>query len=351
MPVPHLASAQLLPEWCEQDAILLAWPHAETDWSPNLAAIEDTYLEIIKHTTRFQKVVLLAKNENQQKSIQSRFTASNINAANVIILCVDFNDTWLRDSGPLTVTNDEGLILLDFRFNGWGEKFNAEKDDAICRQLSQLNLFAKVHSKSLDVILEGGSVDTDGAGTLLTTRQCLLSSTRNPALKENDYEELFNQEFGISRIIWIENSELIGDDTDGHIDMLARFCSENIIAYSSCDDINDPQYISLHNMEAELARLKTVAGTPYKLLALPIPAAIYNKIGERLPASYANFLIINRAVLVPIYDDKNDAVAINVLHECFPDREIIGIDARAIIEQSGSLHCLTMQLPKGVLQI
>jgi agmatine/peptidylarginine deiminase len=346
-----IANQVTLPaEWVAQDGVLLAWPPAESDWLPFLARIEQVYVELIFHITRFEHVVLLCNTPELVDSVRAKLMTCGVNLQRVHILVVAYNDTWLRDSGPITVFADSQIITCDFRFNGWGGKFDATLDDRICHTLSQQTLF-KANYKAYDLFLEGGSIDSDGAGTLLTTTQCLLTETRNPQMRIPDYEAFFASEFGSQRVIWLQHGELKGDDTDGHVDMLARFCDLETIAYTSCERQQDVHYDSLAELETELKALRTKTGEPYRLIPLPIPEAIYNHEGQRLPASYANFLIINDAVLVPLYDDANDALALQRLQDCFPTREVIGIQASAIIEQYGSLHCLTMQLPRGVLQL
>jgi len=344
-----MSSQLMLPaEWAPQDGVLLAWPHAQSDWLPFLPRIEQVYCELVSQITRFEDVVLLCQTPELANSVREKLAGNGANLQHVHLLVVAYNDTWLRDSGPITVTDDVSQVACDFRFNGWGGKFDASLDDRICHALSQQTLFKALY-KPFNLVLEGGSIDSDGEGTLLTTRQCLLTDTRNRGMQTTDYEKFFAREFGSKRIIWIEHGELQGDDTDGHIDMLARFCGPDTIAYTSCEREDDVHYPSLAALGAELKTLRTQEGQPYRMVALPIPEAIYNQDGQRLPASYANFLIINDAVLVPVYDDANDSIVLERLQACFPGREVIGIQARAIIEQFGSLHCLTMQLPKGVL--
>lgn len=338
----------LLPEWTSQDAILLAWPHVQSDWLPFLPRIERVYSDLIYQITRFEDVVLLCNSPDLVDSVREKLAARGVALERLHLVTTPYNDTWLRDSGPLTVTDGEELCACDFRFNGWGGKFDASLDDRICQALSQLNLF-KARYRAYDLILEGGSIDCDGSGTLLTTRQCLLTDTRNPEMQIGDYEKFFAAAFGCRRVLWLSHGELQGDDTDGHVDMLARFCDPWTIAYTSCDRQDDAHYPSLSALAAELASLRTADGQAYRLVPLPIPQPIYNMQGQRLPASYANFLIINGAVLVPQYNDRNDGLVIERLQTCFPQREVIGIDARTIIEQNGSLHCLTMQLPRGML--
>jgi len=345
-----MTQAKLLPEWAPQDGVLLAWPHRDTDWAPFLPQIEQVFAELIRHITRFEAVVLLCPTPTLAERVRDKLTNDGIDPAKLHILYVPYDDTWLRDSGPLSIAADERIYAADFRFNGWGGKFDAAQDDSICRALSKEPLFQSIH-KPFDLILEGGSIDCDGAGSLLTTRQCLLSETRNPGMTMADYDALFAETFGIKRVLWLANGELQGDDTDGHVDMLARFCDARTIAYTSCERADDAHQPSLQALETELRQLRDADGHAYDLIPLPIPQAIYNRAGRRLPASYANFLIINGAVLVPVYDDANDQLVLERLRRCFPAREVIGINATTIIEQYGSLHCLTMQLARGSLAL
>lgn len=337
-------------EWADQDAILLAWPHVQTDWLPLLPRIEQVYLELVYHITRFEHVVLLCNTTALVEAVREKLRSRDVDMRRVHCIVVPYDDTWLRDSGPLCVEAESGLVALDFRFNGWGGKYDASLDDRICYTLAKDSLFS-ARRQAMDIILEGGSLDCDGDGTILTTRQCLLSQTRNPQLGETDYEQVFAGAFGTQRVFWVEHGELEGDDTDGHIDMLARFCDSRTIAFTSCERKDDSHYPTLQALEDELTNLRTGENEAYRLVPLPIPDAIYNEGGRRLPASYANFLIINGAVLVPCYQDRNDERVLASLQDCFPEREIIGIDARAVIEQNGSLHCLSMQLPRGTLAI
>ncbi|MBI1421892.1 MAG: agmatine deiminase [Gammaproteobacteria bacterium] len=337
-------------EWATQDAVLLAWPHAQSDWLPFLPRIEQVYRDLVFHITRFEHVVLLCNTSELVAHVRPQLVERGVNLDRVRILNIEYNDTWLRDSGPITVSKSGQLSVCDFRFNGWGGKFDAALDDQICRAISQYDLFQAQYLR-YEIFLEGGSIESDGAGTLMTTTQCLLTDTRNPAMSVADYEVFFAKEFGTERVFWLRHGELQGDDTDGHIDMLARFCDSETIAYTQCERQDDVHYASLSALEQELQALRTAKGQPYKLIPLPLPEPIYSAEGQRLPASYANFLIINDAVLVPIYDDANDERVLRRLQACFPRREVIGIQARAIIEQYGSLHCLTMQLPRGVLRL
>jgi agmatine deiminase len=258
---------------------------------------------------------------------------------------MESNDTWARDFGPITICENGKPVLLDFTFTGWGGKFDAGLDNQITAKLHAAGAFGKTPLRTVDLILEGGSIESDGEGTLLTTAECLLNPNRNAHLDKQQVEVLLSKELGFENFHWLENGWLAGDDTDAHIDTLARLCPDSTILYVRCDDPGDEHFPALRNMEDELQKLPD-----YRLLPLPWPKAKFDDEGNRLPATYANFLIINGAVLVPTYNDpENDAVALATVKKAFPDCKIIGIDCSALILQHGSLHCVTMQIPKGVL--
>ena len=339
---------RLLPEWAPQDGILLCWPHRYSDWRDNLNSIIPLYQVLVSTITQHEEVILLVHDEQTLKHARESLSSSVPHPDRLQFVIVPSNDTWVRDYGPLTIQQGHKTRLLNFQFNGWGNKFNAELDNKINKILLEQNIFNDCSFHDIELILEGGSIDTDGQGTILTTRQCLLNPNRNPGLDIKDYEHFFRQHLGCDNMLWISGAELSGDDTDGHIDMLARFCNVNTIAFTACDDANDPQYLSLLQMHEELKSLRNREGEPYDLIALPIPKAIYID-GERRPASYANFLFINNAVLVPMYEDPMDDVANQRLSEVFSERKIIPVPARAAIQQGGSLHCLSMQLPAGLI--
>ena len=256
------------------------------------------------------------------------------------------NDTWARDHGFITLVDDQGHArLLDFCFNGWGEKFPAELDNAINRRLYDEGKVKGEYVDCLDFVLEGGSIESDGKGTVFTTSCCLLAPHRNQPMTKEQIEEHLKQELHAERIVWINHGSLTGDDTDGHIDTLVRICPDDTLLYMGCDNPDDEQYEELHLMEQQLKTFRTIEGKPYRLLKLPMPRPIIFE-GERLPATYANFLVINGAVLCPTYAQPDlDAEALRLIGEAFPEREIVGIDCRSIIKQHGSLHCCTMQYP------
>ena len=257
------------------------------------------------------------------------------------------NDTWARDHGFISLVDDQGhRRLLDYRFNGWGEKFPADLDNAINRQLYDQGRLQGEYTDCLDFVLEGGSIESDGKGTVFTTSCCLLAPHRNQPMTREQIEERLKHDLHVQRVLWIDHGELIGDDTDGHIDTLVRICPDDTLLYIGCDDPQEAHYEALRLMEEQLQTFRTLEGQPYRLLKLPLPRAIVFE-GERLPATYANFLVINGAVLCPTYNQPDlDAIALEQIGKAFPDREIIGIDCLSIIKQHGSLHCCTMQYPR-----
>lgn len=336
-------------EWSKQSAVMLSWPHSNTDWAPILERTEKTYRAITSAISRFQLVIIICDNETIKKRVESFFLIQPY-AERIRYYIAPTDDTWIRDYGPLSIVKDHSPELLDFQFNGWGNKFEATKDNAVSLRLHQQHAFQNTSLHTQPIVLEGGSVESDGEGTLLTTRQCLLSPERNETLTQGELTHTLKQALGVQRVLWLSHGELEGDDTDGHIDTLVRFCSPSHLCYVRCDDPQDSHYIELQRMEDELKALRTANGTPYKLTPLPWPSPQYNKEGKRLPATYANFLIINGAVLLPVYNDNSDKAAINTLKACFPEHEIIPINCQTLIEQSGSLHCITMQLSSGVIK-
>jgi agmatine/peptidylarginine deiminase len=344
-----MSRLRLLPEYAPQAGVIITWPHPGTDWRHDLEAIEAVYLNIARAVSRFERLLVLCRDTGHQRHIHTLLERAALPTAAVSFAVVPTNDTWVRDYGPLTILQDDRPVLHDFTFDGWGGKYPAELDNAVSLKLFTAGVFGAVDFLRHVLVLEGGSIDTDGAGTLLTTARCLLQSGRNPGFDRDALERQFRELAGIERVLWLEHGELSGDDTDGHIDMFARFCNPETIAYLQCSDPADSQYAELLAMQEELRGFRTLAGEPYTLVPLPLPQPVFNAAGERLPASYANFLIINGAVLVPVYDDPADAVALAALAPCFPGRELVAVNCRVLIQQYGSLHCATMQLPCGVL--
>jgi agmatine/peptidylarginine deiminase len=333
-------------EWEPQSAILVAWPHAGTDWAERLADVEDTYIALVAAITRFERVVICVADDDVQAYARARLASARIDMARVTFIEAEYDDTWLRDSGPITLLHGGGFRLLDFRFTGWGGKFAASRDDQLIEALQVRELFLNSVSQPIDFAMEGGAIETDGQGSLLTTWRCLHE--RHPGHSREDLTAKLASWLEQDRVLWLDHGYLEGDDTDAHIDTLARFAAPDAIVFQACDDAGDSHYAELRAMADEIAALRTVDGRPYRLFPLPWPEPVIDG-GRRLAASYANFLVINGAVLMPAYGDEADSAAAAVLEKAFPDREIVPVPCRALIWQNGSLHCLTMQLPEGLV--
>lgn len=350
-PDTALMHRTLAPEWARQSGIQLTWPHADTDWAYMLPEVTECYLRLAFEIATRQPLLIVAPNVEQVKALIDERLPQRA-TDNIRYFSCPTNDTWARDHGFLTVMSSTGPELLDFRFNGWGGKFEATLDNAINQRLvaSEHPVLKGKYVDCLDFELEGGSIEVDGQGTLLTTSECLLNPNRNAQLDKAHKEALLKERLGVDRILWLDHGYLAGDDTDSHIDTLARLCPNNTIAYVHCTDSTDEHYAALQAMEQQLLTFTTIEGKPYRLIALPMADAIYDaENGERLPATYANYLIMNEAVLYPTYaQPENDQKAATALRQAFPDRDIIGVDCRALIHQHGSLHCVTMQYPWGV---
>lgn len=348
-----MTSTRVMPaEWAPQSAVMLTWPHPGTDWYSRMDKVEPVFLAIARAVLEHEHLVVSCEHVFRAQQLQTELNDHAIEhglPGRVISIGAPANDTWARDHGPLAVATPEGMRLLDFRFNAWGDKFPWEKDDALNRHLASAGAFGRTPMDTVDFVLEGGSVETDGLGTLLTTSECLLTPTRNPDFDRTGIEALLAETLGIKRVLWLNHGYLAGDDTDSHIDTLARFCAPDHICYVRCTDPDDEHWQALSAMEEELRQFRQDNGEPYRLTALPWPDPVYDDDGERLPATYANFLIINGAVLVPVYGVPQDEPALDVMASLFPDRRIVPIDCRPLIEQHGSLHCVTMQLPEGVV--
>jgi agmatine deiminase len=340
----------LIPEFAPQSGVILTWPHPGTDWHSRLAEIEKLYVDIAGTITRYEHLLIICCDSRHRQHVSSLLEDANVALQAVRFAITSTDDTWVRDYGPITVSRDGRLALHDFTFDGWGGKYTATLDNRVNRSLFHDGLFDCNELLQQQLVLEGGSIDTDGCGTLLTTSRCLLESGRNPGYDRARLEASLRELLGIERVLWLEHGGLAGDDTDAHVDMLARFCSPGVIAYSSCSNPHDEHFAPLAAMEKELQGFRTREGLPYELVSLPLPKPVLDKSGRRLPASYANFLIINGAVLVPVYADPADAAALAALASCFPGRRVEPLNCLPLIQQNGSLHCATMQLPVGVLK-
>jgi len=338
-------------EWHPQAFVQLTWPHPNTDWAPILREVTECYCQMAREITLREPLLIVTPQPAQAKEA---LALHGVSLQDVSFFECDTNDTWARDHAFITCLEGGRRVLHDFQFNGWGLKFAANHDNQINRRLSESHTVEGRYACQLDFVLEGGSIESDGEGTLLTTASCLMAPNRNQPLTQCEIEQRLRATLGCKRVLWLHHSRLAGDDTDGHIDTVARFCNPETIAYVQCTDPADEHYAELQSMEAELQAFTTASGQPYRLLPLPMPAPIYDPTDldeagnpQRLPATYANFLILNSAVLMPTYGQPDtDRQAIERLEAAFPSRTVVGIDCRALIRQHGSLHCCTMQYPK-----
>jgi agmatine/peptidylarginine deiminase len=346
---------RLPPEWHPQDAIMLTWPHADTDWAAYLNEVEPVYIEISRQILKRQSLVVICHDELVQSHVQallntSAFNTNEIDNRQLYTFVIPCNDTWARDHGPLTLVNEKKQTRsLDFVFNGWGNKYKFSLDNAINKSLLKQ---PAIHAEyeAVDLVLEGGGIEVDDKGHLLTTEYCLLNPNRNSELSREKIEVKLNQYLGTKKVLWLKHGYLIGDDTDSHIDTLARFAPNNTITYVQCSDESDEHFDELNKMEQELQALRTCNGQTFTLIPLPMPAACFDAEGERLPATYANFLIINGAILFPTYcQEETDKIALEQIHKAFPQYDIIAVNCLPLIQQFGSLHCISMQLPQGFL--
>lgn len=339
-------------EWHKQAFVQLTWPHRQTDWAPLYDEVVRCYCEMAREIALREPLLIVA---HCPDGVKAELEQHGTSLQNISIVQCPTNDTWARDHGFISCLHQGQRVLMDFQFNGWGMKFAANHDNQINRRLYDEGAVEGIYTSCLDFVLEGGSIESDGEGTLLTTTSCLTAPNRNEPMSQADIERQLCQFFNARRVLWLNHSWLAGDDTDGHIDTVARLCDPQTIAYVQCTDKNDEHYDELQAMEAELKAFTTTDGKPYKLIPLPMPTAIYDETDtdetgnpQRLPATYANFLIMNGAVLMPTYGQpSNDRLARQQLQRAFPDRTIVGIDCRVLIRQHGSLHCCTMQYPEA----
>ena len=330
-------------EWEEQSFVQLTWPHADTDWAYMLAEVSDCFCNIAREIAARERLLIVAPNVDDVR----RQIEDVVNMDDVRFAELPSNDTWARDHGGITIIEDGRPVILDFCFNGWGLKFAADRDNLITSRLHDDGFLQGELRNCRNFVFEGGSIESDGKGTLLTTAECLLSLNRNATMCRADIERYLLDTFGAEQLLWLDYGYLAGDDTDSHIDTLARLCPNNTIAYvAPPTDTADEHYQSLTQMQAQLRTFRTLQSEPFRLVPLPMAETVYDEAGCRLPATYANFLIINGAVLVPTYNTPTDNKALAVFSTLFPNREIVGIDCSALIRQHGSLHCVTMQYPK-----
>lgn len=336
----------LPPEWHQQSAVMLTWPHKHGIWLPYADEADVPFTQIAKEIAKRQKVLISCYDTAHFQHISQLLQKANAKMDNVSFKEVRSNDIWVRDHGPLTVVDGKAATLLDFDFNAWGGKYTFNYDNHLSRSLHAQGAFGHVPLETQSMILEGGAIEVDGEGTLLTTESVMLNPNRN-TFSRAETERRLCQAFGQKRVLWLAHGHLVGDDTDGHIDTLARFVASDTIVYCACEDKTDEHYAPLLAMRKELEAFKRLDGSPYKLVPIPLPDAQCKPNGDRLPATYANFLIINGAVLVPTYGARQDAEAVRILKQVFK-HEVIAINCRPLINFYGSLHCATMQIPTEV---
>lgn len=331
---------QLLPEWAPQEAVLLVWPDKHTDWQPWLAEVQNVYLDIIAKLNRNKTPVILLVRENNLVECQNSLDKS----AQVALVVADYNDTWIRDYGFLTVAKGAEVLPIEFSFNGWGQKFDASKDNLINQQV--LSKLCQKPIQSVDFVLEGGALEIDQDGRLLSTEFCLTNPKRNNDKTLESYQQDFSQHLGASQTTILKNGHLEGDDTDGHIDTLVRFTPEQgLVIQSAFNRIDDSHFSGL----AALVNECKFDFPQHEIFELPLPH-IVNAQDDRLPASYANYLISNQQILCPIYQQPEDEVAIKVLTKAYPDFQIVPVNCLPLVQQFGSLHCISMQIPRGILK-
>lgn len=338
-------SYRIMAEWEPQQAVMLAWPHQSTDWAPWLESIEQDYIRLKAAISLAATPIILCRDEAHRAHISRIIQGACINPPKLVV--APYNDTWCRDYGPIGLARDKDVQLLDFQFRGWGDKYEAGLDNNINQQLSSL---WSAPLKSVDFELEGGSIETDGEGTLLTTTRCLLDSNRNKGFGKSNIEDFLQENLGVDRILWLGEGVLIGDDTDSHIDNLARFADPETIVYLSCSRVDDPHFQPLKAMEEQLREFRQMDGRSYRLVPIELPEPQIDENGSRLPASYVNFLILNSIVIVPVFGCPEDVTAVDRIEKCFPQKRVVTVPGNNLIRQFGGPHCATMQLPANSLK-
>jgi agmatine deiminase len=345
---PHSLGFRMPAEWERHEATWLGWPHELTDWPGKFAPIPWAFAEIVRHLSKVERVYLLVENRESASRVRTILKRSGANLDAVVFFRVPTDRGWMRDSGPICVRHDSGEVAYNqFVFNGWAKYPNHKRDSVVVTKVNQKlkrRLWHPDHN-GRRVVLEGGSIDVNGRGTLLTTEECLLSKIqeRNPGFTKEDYAQVFRDYLGVTNVLWLKNG-IAGDDTHGHVDDLARFVNPSTVVTIVEDDPKDANYAPLHENLVLLKSMKDQDGRPLRVETLPMPAPVYFD-GQRLPASYANFYIANKIVIVPTFNDPNDRVALNTLAGLFPDREVVGIACRDLVLGLGTLHCMTQQQP------
>jgi agmatine deiminase len=347
-PTPRALGFRMPAEWEPHEATWLGWPHEKTDWPGKFPVIPWAFAEIVRHLSRVERVFLLVEDREARSRVRSILKRSGVDLDAVDFFIAPTDRGWLRDSGPICVRNESGEVAFNnFQFNGWAKYPNHKKDAAIAAKANQklkLRLWQPQH-KGRRVVLEGGSIDVNGRGTLLTTEECLLSKVqeRNPGFTKEDYAEVLREYLGVTNVLWLKTG-IAGDDTHGHVDDLTRFVNPTTLVTIVETESRDANYAPLQENLALLKTMKDQDGRPLSVETLPMPAPVYFD-DFRLPASYANFYIANKLVLMPTFNDSKDRVALNTLSRLFPGREVVGIPCRDLVLGLGTIHCMTQQQP------
>ncbi len=328
-------------EWQPHAATWLAWPHDDAQWVGMLEPVRREFTAFVQALARAEPVDLIVADDDSEADARRRLTSGGIRFHRI-----PHQDLWLRDSGPTFVTRGEDVALVDWEFNGWGNKYPADLDNQIPSHLARL--FGGVRPYKPGVVMEGGSIEVDGRGTVLTTRQCLHAPERNEGMSEAELEQVLQEYLGVSQVLWLDEG-LEGDHTDGHIDTITRFVEGGTIVTAVAEDAADPNQAILAANLDRLRAARDTDGQPYTIVELPIPRNRATFEDARLPLTYANFYIVNGAVLLPVYGDPNDERAVEILRPLFPGREVVPLMARALITGGGAFHCVTQQQPTGRL--
>ena len=344
-----MSDIRFIPEWEPVEYVMLALPNKDTDWDYILPEAIDQYQRLAKAISdEGINIILLCRDEAEAREIMKDCDQERMN-----YLTIDYNDTWTRDYGMISVVRNDRLRALDFGFNGWGLKFASDKDNLVNLHLNEKGAISPLaYRNERDFVLEGGSVETDGNGTVMTTSRCLQSPNRNGGKTKAELNRELLERLGADHVLWLDHGALEGDDTDSHIDTLARLAPDDTIVFTGTRDFDDPQFESLLAMRAQLSLFRTAEGNLYNLVELPLPDPVLDEDGSRLPATYANYLVANRVIFMPTYAQPDkDELAMRTIRIAFPGYKVIGVDCRTLLRQHGSLHCATMQIPAGIINL
>ena len=330
------------PEWGKQDAIWLSWPKNPLTWPDRVSQVQKIYIQLIEVISSYEKVNLLVDDEKAESEILAKFAKAKVSFDNLCFFHIPTADAWIRDYGPTFVISNNNIGMVDWIFNAWGNKYEQLKTDTTVPKL--INEKLKVAYFHPQIVLEGGSIEVDGEGTVLVTEQCLLNKNRNPNFSREKIEEVLCQYLNVKKVLWLK-SGIEGDDTDGHVDDISRFVAPSVVVTCMEDDPLDSNYTPLMENYKLLSSMTDAKNRPLSVVKLPMPKKMKGSNNKALPASYANFLITNNAVLVPVFSQKNDQRAISILKEFFPNRDILGFDCNDLIWGNGAIHCLSQQQP------